>query len=158
MSRPFAALAAVVFVLASIAPASADVTAFLGISPTPETHTARGFAFGFGLLIVGFEFEYSNLTEDELELTPSLTTGSGNVLIQTPTPGVSVYGTIGAGGYREGLLDRTETQFCTNVGGGAKIRLVGPLRVRVDYRVFKLAGEPFHDVYHRFYVGANLAF
>ncbi len=158
MCRSFVALAAVLFVLVSVRPADADLTAFIGISPTPETRTARGFAFGFGLLIVGFEFEYANLAEDLHERSPSLSTGSGNVLIQTPTPGVSVYGTVGAGGYRERLVDRQETQFCTNVGGGAKIRLAGPLRVRVDYRVFKLTGEPLHDVYQRFYVGANLAF
>jgi hypothetical protein len=28
----------------------------------------------------------------------------------------------------------------------------------VDYRIFKLQGEPVHDVYQRFYVGANLKF
>ena len=44
------------------------------------------------------------------------------------------------------------------LGGGAKIRLVGPLRVRLDYRVFKLQGSPLYETYHRFYVGANLRF
>ena len=29
-----------------------------------------------------------------------------------------------------------------NTGGGVKITLLGPLRVRVDYRVFTLRGEP----------------
>ena len=51
-----------------------------------------------------------------------------------------------------------ETHFGTNIGGGAKIKLVGPFRVRLDYRIFKLQGEPIHDVYQRFYVGANLKF
>jgi hypothetical protein len=158
MSRSFAAVAATVFLLMSAAPARADLTGFIGVSPTPESRAARGFAFGFGLLIVGFEFEYANLVEDEDERSPSVSTGSGNVLFQTPTPGISLYGTVGAGAYRERLFDRQETNVATNVGGGAKIRLVGPLRVRVDYRVFKLSGDPLHDVYQRFYVGANLAF
>ena len=48
--------------------------------------------------------------------------------------------------------------FASDFGGGVKIRLVGPLRVRVDYRVFKLTGSPLVDTYHRFYAGANLAF
>jgi len=39
-----------------------------------------------------------------------------------------------------------------------KIRLIGPLRARFDYRVFRLRGEPLYDVVHRFYVGANLNF
>jgi hypothetical protein len=38
------------------------------------------------------------------------------------------------------------------------MRLAGPLRARFDYRVFRLRGEPLHDVVHRLYVGANLTF
>jgi len=45
-----------------------------------------------------------------------------------------------------------------NLGGGAKIHLVGPLRLRLDYRVFNLQGTPRYETYHRFYVGANLRF
>lgn len=158
MSRPFAALLLAVALLGVATPAHADLTAFLGFSPTPDTHRARGFAVGFGLIVVGFEFEYSSMSEDELELLPSLKTTSGNVLVQTPTPGIQLYGTLGGGLFRERLFERQETSYATNVGGGAKIRLAGPLRARVDYRVFKLTGDPLHDAYHRFYVGANLAF
>jgi hypothetical protein len=39
-----------------------------------------------------------------------------------------------------------------------KISLLGPLRARVDYRVFKLQGDPLHDVVHRVYAGVNLRF
>ena len=52
----------------------------------------------------------------------------------------------------------SETNAAMNIGGGAKIKLVGPLRVRLDYRVFKLQGSPLYETYHRFYAGANLAF
>ena len=38
-------------------------------------------------------------------------------------------------------LDIQETGFGTNVGGGVKIDLVGPLRLRLDYRVFKLTDD-----------------
>ena len=140
--------------------ASADLTAFLGFSPDPEQHVARGFAVGFGLLIIGFEFEYANLTEDELDEVPGLRTGSGNVLLQTPieVSGFSFYGTVGGGVYRERLLSRQETHFTSNIGGGTKIRLVGPLRARADYRIFRLQGDPLHKTYQRFYIGANLAF
>jgi adenylate kinase len=45
------------------------------------------------------------------------------------------------------------------VGGGVKMNLAGPLRLRLDYRVFTFRGE---DVRHarpqRFYVGLNLKF
>jgi len=149
---------ALIAVLASVRPASADLTAFLGVTSTPENRTLGGFAAGGGFLIVGFEFEYANLTEDTFEQLTGLKTYAGNVLVQTPTPTVQLYGTIGAQGYQENLGNREETNFGTNIGGGAKINLIGPFRVRLDYRIFKLQGEPLHDVYQRFYVGANLKF
>jgi hypothetical protein len=160
MPRQLLTALALVIVLGSPRPASADITAFFGLSPSPERHMARGFAIGFGLLVIGFEFEYANLSEDELEGIPGLQTGSGNILLQTPieVSGFSFYGTAGAGMYRERLMIRQETHFASNIGGGIKIRLVGPLRVRADYRVFRLQGDPLHETYQRFYVGGNLAF
>lgn len=151
---------AAVLLLGWAQPAAADVTAFLGITPTPDNRSARGFAAGVGILFIGFEFEYANTGEDEIELLPGLKTWSGNVLAQTPieVSGVQLYGTLGFGGYRENLVAAQETHMATNLGGGAKIRLVGPLRLRLDYRVFKMQGSPIHDTYQRFYAGANLAF
>jgi Outer membrane protein beta-barrel domain len=82
------------------------------------------------------------------------------VLRQTPVDlgGVQLYGTVGFGAYHEELRDVGETNAAVNLGGGAKIRLVGPLRLRLDYRVFQLQGSPLDDTYHRFYAGANLRF
>mgnify|MGYP003336267217 CR=1 FL=1 len=142
----------------SARPAHADITAFLGLSPTPQRHSVTGLGVGVGLVIVGFEFEYANITEDPLEKVPGLKTYSGNVLMQTPTPNMQFYATAGVEGYQERLNLSKETSVGTNVGGGAKIGLLGPLRVRVDYRIFKLLGSPTHDMYQRFYVGANLNF
>jgi hypothetical protein len=138
-------------------PARADITAFIGLSPTPENHAVRGFAAGVSLLVLGFEFEYANLSEDELELLPGLRTYSGNVLVQTPTS-TQLYATIGAGGYQEKLGPLEETHVGVNIGGGVKISLFGPIRVRADYRIFQLRGSPLHSTYQRFYVGANLSF
>jgi hypothetical protein len=149
-----------VSLLATARPAWADLTAFLGITPTPENRVARGFSGGLGLLIVGFEFEYANTPEDDDDPLPGLRTWSGNVLLQTPVDlgGVQLYGTVGFGAYHEELRDVGETNAAVNLGGGAKIRLVGPLRLRLDYRVFQLQGSPLDDTYHRFYAGANLRF
>jgi hypothetical protein len=152
---------ALIALLASVRPAAADLTAFLGLTPTPENRAVRGFAGGAGLLIVGFEFEYANTSEDDVDLLPGLRTYSGNVLLNTPGDllgGFQLYATAGVGGYQEELRDETETNVAVNVGGGAKIRLIGPLRVRLDYRVFRLQGSPLHETYHRFYAGANLSF
>ena len=138
----------------------ADLTAFVGVNPTPSNRTATGLALGFSVLVVGVEFEYSNSREDLATLAPSLRTGMVNLLVQTPVPvgGVQFYATIGGGGYQEQLGDRSETNFGTNVGGGVKIALAGPLRLRLDYRLFALKGEPLESKPQRFYAGVNLTF
>ena len=149
-----------------VAPANAyaDITAFLGVTPTPSNRVTRGFAGGAGLLIVGFEFEYANTVEDKVKVAPALKTFMFNGLVQTPIPlaGMQFYGTAGGGGYRESFtgVARTlsETNVGYNVGGGVKMSILGPLRLRLDYRVFKLHGEPQHSNVHRFYAGANLKF
>jgi hypothetical protein len=145
---------------ASAAPALADVTAFLGVSPTPHNHSLKGFGVGVGLLIVGFEFEYANIAEDETEQLAGLKTYSANVLAQTPgqIAGIQLYGTAGAEGYQERLGNASVTHYGTNIGGGAKIKLLGPLRLRLDYRILHLQGTPINTVYQRFYAGANLKF
>jgi hypothetical protein len=160
MGRYFTMVAFASVLLALPQPAAADITAFLGITPTPENRAVRGVALGFGLLVIGFEFEYSSAVEDATEGLPSLQTGSGNLLVQTPieVSGIQLYGTLGGGVYRERLQATQETHFTTNLGGGVKIRLAGPLRLRLDYRVFRLQGSPLHSTYQRFYAGANLGF
>ena len=86
-------------------PAFADITAFIGANTTPSNRQVRGLAFGIGLLIVGFEFELANTTDDPTTSAPSLTTGSGNIMFQTPTAifGFQPYFTTGGGLYRETL-------------------------------------------------------
>lgn len=140
--------------------ARADATAFLGRnSGGDDRSVTRGFAFGVSLLVVGFEFEYANSAEDRTDLTPSLRTTSGNVFAQTfGLPGFQLYATTGAGMYRERLGNDQETAFLLNNGGGIKINLAGPIRARVDYRIFTLKGNPKHSTVQRIYAGLNLAF
>jgi hypothetical protein len=140
--------------------ASADFTAFIGSTTTPENRFARGLSVGVGLVIVGFEFEYANTSEEEEDLAPGLRTFMFNGLLQTPFPiaGMQFYGTAGAGVYRETLLDDSETNVGLNVGGGVKVSLIGPLRLRLDYRVFTLSGDPRHSKPQRFYAGLNVKF
>lgn len=189
-SIPFRAVVLAGLLLTTGSTARADITAFLGasrVATSPEVvafeeadrefRMAKGLAVGFGLVIVGFEFEWADTSGSGVcagssvaasLCAPSLMTGMGNVLLQTPhgiTP-VQVYGTVGAGVYREhwdlsdgvDLPDRNEYGVGTNVGGGVKIDLVGPLRLRIDYRIFKLANDAYDDAPQRFYVGANLSF
>ncbi len=146
--------------LGAASPAAADITAFLGVNTTPTNRPTKGFAIGTGLLIVGFEFEYANANEDLIERSPGLRTFMFNGLVQTPVPiaRMQFYGTIGGGVYRETLNERSETNVGINLGGGAKISLIGPLRLRLDYRVTTLKGDARYPRPHRFYAGINLKF
>ncbi|MGE3176515.1 MAG: outer membrane protein [Vicinamibacterales bacterium] len=139
--------------------ASADVTGFLGLNTTPESRTVKGGAAGAGLLIVGVEFEYA-ATDEEVGVSPSLKTGMGNVYLQTPVAiaRLQPYVTTGGGFYRERFGTSTHTGFGLNSGGGVKVTLAGPLRLRLDYRVFRLGDEARHSPAHRFYAGLNLKF
>jgi hypothetical protein len=138
----------------------ADATAFIGSNRTPSNRMARGFAGGVGLLVVGFEFEYANTKEDLVEAAPQLRTFMFNGLVQTPFPilGLQFYGTAGGGIYRETLASFSETNVGGNVGGGVKMSLAGPLRLRFDYRVFTLRGSSLYPRPQRFYAGLNLKF
>jgi opacity protein-like surface antigen len=153
---------AAALLLALAAPAHADITAFIGANTTPDNRQTRGFALGAGLLVIGFEFEYSDTTDSDnpSTLAPSLKTGMGNMLLQTPVAvmGLQPYFTAGGGIYRETLGAHQDTSFGLNTGGGVKISLVGPLRLRVDYRVFKLGSGALYSPAHRIYAGLNLKF
>jgi hypothetical protein len=155
--RP-AAIAALLSLAA--APAWADATAFIGANTTPANRSVRGFSVGTGLLVLGFEIEYARTSDDDSVAAPSLTTGTGNVLLQTPGAffGFQPYVTAGAGLYRERLGTHQDTAFLTGTGGGVKVTLVGPIRLRVDYRIFKLGSGALYSPAHRIYAGLNLKF
>lgn len=144
----------------SATPAFADITAFIGANTTPANRQVRGVAFGIGLLVVGFEFEYAFTVDDPTATAPSLKTGSGNVLLQTPVAfyGVQPYFTTGGGLYNETLGTHDDTGVVLNTGGGVKISLAGPLRVRLDYRVLKLGSGALFSPAHRIYAGLNVKF
>lgn len=157
--RPLRSLfAGVALVVATSAPARADITAFIGANTTPANRQVRGAALGFGLLVVGFELEYAYTPDDLTATAPSLKTGMGNVILQTPVAfmGFQPYFTTGGGLYQEELGTHSDTGVGFNTGGGVKVTLAGPIRLRVDYRVFKLGSGALNSPAHRFYAGLNL--
>lgn len=149
---------ALLLMLAMAAPAFADGTFFFGYTPKPTARPARGFAVGFNMAVVGFEFEYSNTDRVDSANAPGLKTYMFNGLLMTPTTAFQAYVTAGAGFYNEANLNNSETSFGTNFGGGLKFRLAGPLRMRLDYRVFRLSDSAIEKTSQRFYAGANVAF
>lgn len=154
-----AAMTAAVVLLCA-APAAADITGFIGANLTPANRKSQGFSAGAGLLLLGFEFEYANTSDDPGSASPELRTGMGNVLLQTPFAvlGIQPYVTSGGGVYRETLGSHVQTGFALNNGAGLKINLIGPVRLRVDYRAFRLGDGALHSPAHRIYTGLNLKF
>ena len=160
MSRALWLIVLVVAALGFAHPASADLTGFIGSTRSPSSRVARGGAIGLSLAVVGFEFEYSDTSEDAKTSAPALQSSMFNLIMQTPfaVSRLQFYGTIGGGLYRERLGDRANTGFGSNVGAGLKVSLVGPIRVRIDYRAFRLGREFADRSAQRVYVGLNVAF
>jgi hypothetical protein len=156
------ATVALAAVLLAVTPAlaHADATLFIGANTSPANRTAKGFAIGAGLVVIGFEFEYSDTTDDVKAAAPSLKTGVGNLLLQSPVAfaGFQPYFEIGGGVFHEELSAVSNTGFAGNTGGGVKISLIGPIRLRVDYRVFTLMNGALSSPAHRVYAGVNLKF
>ena len=140
--------------------ARADVTAFLGVNGSPESRAVTGFSGGMTFVAFGFEGEYASTRESVDDVAPQLRTYMANGFVQNPIPisGLTFYGIAGAGLYRETLGDDSQTSFATNIGGGVKIDLAGPLQLRLDYRVFVLQGEALAKKPQRLYAGVNLKF
>ena len=153
-------LSVLAVMLCAAAPADADLTAFVGANVTPSNRPVRGFAAGLSLLVIGFEFEFSDTAADEMAGEPGLRTGMFNLLLQTPfgLAGLQFYGTVGGGIYQEDGAGLKEINAGVNVGVGVKISVAGPLRMRLDYRVFTLRGSPQFERHQRLYAGLNLGF
>lgn len=145
--------------LAVPASAAADITAFFGATNKPKTRVAKGLAVGISLIMVGFEVEYSDISEKDADAAPRLRTGMVNAVVQTPTSGAQLYATAGVGMYRESLRGGfQETNTGLNIGAGLKLGLMGPLKMRVDYRLFRLRGDALYNTVHRVYAGLNTSF
>jgi len=159
MARVRVSLFLVALFAAAARPAFADATVFLGANTTPTNHMVRGFSIGVGF-VIGMEFEYASASEDEDDDAPGLRTGSLNAVVAPPLAigGILPYATAGVGLYKEELGAHEQTGVGINLGGGVKVSLFGPLRLRIDYRVFRLGDDALHSPVHRFYGGLNLRF
>ena len=159
--RRAVSLLIVLFLVLAAREAAADVVVFTGKTATPSSRAVRGIGVDAVLLIIGLEFEYSDTGEDMAADAPQLRTAMFNAMVQTPPIlGLRFYATAGGGLYEERLASTSDKKrgAGTNTGGGVKIPVVGPLGLRVDYRVFALRGSAIDEPVKRFYIGANLAF
>jgi len=142
-----------------------NVTALTGVAMAPSAHAAIGVAVGVRPRPspVSLEFEYSRSRSDPAVGVPAFVTFAGNLLVQLPLPPArfQFYVTFGVGLYVLSLNNHSsEPNDARNVGGGVKVTLAGPLKLRLDYRSFRLApiGGEYHSNEQRLYVGLVAGF
>ena len=147
-------------------PAHADALVFTGALASGSgarliTGASIGFFYPALGSIGGWEVEYAR-TRGGTQ-SPGIYTLGASLLVQSlpNADGLQFYGALGGGSYTR---DEAGSLFQANVGGGLKVRLAGPLRLRFDYRLYILqrsdAGEFFTEHRHpqRVTVGIGLGF
>jgi hypothetical protein len=142
-----------------------NVTVHGGVALAPDAHPAIGVAVGVRPrpTPVSLEFEFARSRSEPAAGVPGIVTLQGNLLFQVPVRSarVEVYGTVGAGLYtllRDNGL--SEPNDARNFGGGVKVWLADPVKLRVDYRairLFPISGE-YHSNAHRVSVGLVAGF
>ena len=121
-----------------------DVTVFTGVR-MPNVRPWVGFAFGGGNSIFRFEIEYAHTTGARTSTSSSDGSIGVDFLLQSRPSihGVQFYGTGGAGLYSESFAGGGSGEVTAkNLGAGVKVALAGPVRLRLDYRVFLLDNAP----------------
>ena len=155
------ALAAATLLLACAPTARADISVFLGATATPANRLVRGVSIGAGFGVLGVEGEVASTVEDASAGAPGLTEASANLVVHPPDilGGFQPYVTAGGGIVRETLgAAHAVTAFAPNVGGGVKLPLVGPVGLKVDYRIFWMGGGALYSPAHRLTAGVNVRF
>ena len=160
MSRTVLFFGLLIMVLGAAKPAAADLTAFVGSTQSLSDRTTTGVAVGISLAVIGFEFEYSNTSVDNLRGRTELKSNMFNVLVQSPFPisRLQFYGTIGGGLYRGIFGSERHTGLGSNIGAGVKVSLMEPIRLRLDYGSLRLGKHSASHTIQRFYAGLTLDF
>jgi hypothetical protein len=144
--------------------AHADLTGFAALTaPTPRGTV--GGAFGRSNDWGGFELELAHTYLDSSTGAPTVVTYGVSFFkrFKSPSPRVTFYGLVGFGVYCEtGGRANSGLGGNKNLGGGAHLRVAGPLKLRLDYRWFRLGtpdgGEPVSRNLQRLSAGLSVAF
>jgi hypothetical protein len=164
-----AAVWRVMALMLSAAPAVAQppdspvsITAFGGVAMAFGPHPATGVAIALKPHPgpVSLEFEYLRSRPDPFASGSGIASLAGNILVQPSwqRSRFQYYGTLGVGFYSLVRDYQGSTDSARNIGGGAKVTLAGPWKLRMDYRAFLLARTGGAQLAHRFYVGVVAGF
>ena len=139
--RALSAASLVAFVLMNPVTARADATVLVGLKSVKGLRPSCGFSFGHRPSVVGFEIEYLSTLG---ETAPGDYSAGGifvSLIVQPVTiSNVQIFAVGGFGVWGEGFKGGKGTGVFNagNVGGGVLVPLAGPLRLRLDYRLFLL--------------------
>jgi hypothetical protein len=151
--------------------ARADATVFVGGLASGSMRSINGVSIGLfppqTAGMGGFELEYARTVKGDT--MSRIDTLGGNVVLQSMVFArrLQMYGSLGAGMYGETDVDgRGSGEVASgNFGGGVKVHVGGPLRLRFDYRIFMLGHAPdaatgftLHRHPQRASVGFGIAF
>jgi len=127
----------VALVLMTPLSARADATVLVGLTSVDALRPSFGWSFSYRPSAVGVEVEYLSTVPGDYSAGGIF----GSVIVVPGTisnvqifvlGGVGVWGEGFDGGKRTGVLS------AANVGGGVLVGLGGPVRLRLDYRLFRL--------------------
>ena len=151
----------------SAAPAHADATVFAGAMSAGSTRPMVGFAYGYCPSVIGFEVEVAH-TPGSAPNRLVVAGGNINVVVQSRDRGrgLQVYGIGGLGLYGEESVQGSSGETSArSIGGGAKMPLYGPVKLRLDYRTFLVGDAPdaspgfvLHKYRQRVSAGLTVAF
>jgi hypothetical protein len=121
--------------------ARADGTVLVGLTSVGALRPSFGFSFGYRPSAVGVEVEYVSTFPQNSPGGYSAGGIFGSVFVQPVTiSNVQIFAVGGVGVWGEGFTGgkRTGVLNAGNVGGGVLVALAGPLKLRLDYRLFLL--------------------
>ena len=139
---------ALIGLLATAGPASADATVYAGAVTGGGSRSVVGGAIGFFPretgAVIGFEIDHMRTIGGVTPSRPRIESSGGALLVQVYVVPrrFQAYGALGGGVFSQDGGDQTAAGIAANFGGGIKITLAGPLRIRLDYRLFVLSQNP----------------
>ena len=134
-----------------------DITAFIA-QPTPTDTWDRGYGAALSstwFSVIGLEGEAARLPGQDLSGT--MTTFTGSVLLAPPIGIVTPFGGIGVGVFRQSVGDDSDLGTMRVFVLGAKVKL-GIVVVKGEYRRIELSGDPLLPMTARVSLGAGISF
>jgi hypothetical protein len=116
---------------------AADATVLAGLLSAGGPRPSVGFAFGYCPSVAGFEIEYFGTPGGSTTDHSSAGGIFASLVVQPATASkVQLFAIGGLGIWGETFADGSGVSYAKNIGGGVKIPIARPLRLRLDYRLF----------------------